>query len=88
MRTVQIHFISASVLLSEQCWYQAGSDRGGVISWPAPGSAPQWRLILQYNTFSILRWNLSLIGPASVPGSAAVGVGSIVVIMSAETVQH
>ena len=31
----------------------------------APGSATQWRLILQYNTFSILCWNLSLIGPAS-----------------------
>ena len=60
-----IHFISGSVLLSEQCWYQGGSDRGGVISWPAPGSTTQWRLILQYNTFSILCWNLSLIGPAS-----------------------
>ena len=32
-----IYFIFASVLLSEHCWYQGGSDRGGVISWPGPG---------------------------------------------------
>ena len=72
MRTVQ--YILSLLLLSEHCWYQGGSDRGGVIFSPAPGSATQWRLILQYNTFSFLCWNLSLIGPrtcstASLPGS-------------------
>ena len=37
MRTVEIQFISGSVVLSEQCWYQGDSDRGGVISWAGPG---------------------------------------------------